>query len=99
MSNPNEVADVDNDFLKEIMKITGEGLHNHHTGEWIYPDNTPEYVYALAKFVAQQNAALLRDMLSEVREIPVSKDRIGGYYRAIPASILEAKLKELEARP
>lgn len=93
MSNPNEVTDVE---PKRTL------MHSLTTGRAYLK---PEYAEAaLAEYVAQQNAALLRELSEKAVEVNMvqyhyedgSKVIAGWTNSAIPASILEAKLKELE---
>lgn len=83
MSNPNEVMDIN--ALRAALQQIGAPLEGLDEME----DARIFDCEVLAQFIAQQNAALLRELQGKQE---FSHET--GW--AIPASILEAKLKELD---
>lgn len=106
MSNPNEVMDVDtillapfmygiqSDFIQDKEELAHR-IKAFQASKWF-----KEPKIALDRYIAQQNAALLRSLLDK-KEVMTARNGFGpsDYYdtEAIPASILEAKLNELES--
>jgi N12 class adenine-specific DNA methylase len=100
MSNPtpepNEVMDVD----KQASDIAEQILQDHRlwvNGSWNYNGDDPRQKGAktIAALVAQQNAALLRELQQHDTIYHYQRGVGEGFFHAIPASILEAKLNEI----
>lgn len=96
MPNPNEVMDVDQYFTPAHHQIAEQLGYKQTPGyaTWDKVEETApvQIIDRLAKWHAQQNAALLRELNSQT--IHISSELYGGYF--LPQSILEAKLNELD---
>jgi hypothetical protein len=106
MPNPNEVMDVQRQMYRSSNNPRAHMLFQTYRA--MYREKGEEALADIAesvdKLIAQQNAALLRELSEKAVEVNMvqyhyedgSKVIAGWTNSAIPASILEAKLKELE---
>ncbi|MFE7720116.1 hypothetical protein ACFU44_13865 [Nocardia rhizosphaerihabitans] len=90
------LATAHNDDPNEVMDVEDEPtgpIRSSYQSVTKWPVHSPE---ELKRLVAQQNAALLRSLLHP--QITLHAGKRGQYkpVQAIPASILEAKLKTIE---
>jgi citrate synthase len=92
--NPNEVMDVERQMYRFSDNPRAHMLFQTYRA--VYREKGEEALADIAesvdKLVAQQNAALLRELLTKKKYVPNTQPP----KYTIPASILEAKLKSIE---